>query len=437
MLFRSGAAAGGAYALGNFSNNPPTELAYINAANDLTCLVMRTRPWLLTTVDHEKFTSSVADLLTKTDAMDKEYQKQVALSSDRTAFLKKTGFERSMHAKARTTLRKASNFDGHVNTAGFQLKNEANLVKNVADFEIHRNQLDLVNPKDALAGIRGTSQAFRDIKPLEVTPADAQKDADDEPKTNDMSDGVTTPNSATPQVTPTKTKVDASSTSTTASSELGKQADKLTQQITALSSQQAAQEKANDKRATATGKKLKELTDELKSLTVVVTALNASQTASLTVAISRPDTKAAEELALKLSDVLAAMRPVNAVLTRAYSLKPFVKNIPECQPLHAQYFEFAFDAEEVELNPGQSFDVALKGGVGVPRVWLSGAISTDKGDSAVLTTTIDGGIARAKLKLAADAPAGEMYIMAIDGSGRFKDSIKVVVVMPASPSKNK
>jgi hypothetical protein len=50
------------------------------------------------------------------------------------------------------------------------------------------------------------------------------------------------------------------------------------------------------------------------------------------------------------------------------------------------------------------------------------------------TTSIDGGIARAKLTLLSTTPPGEMHIMAVDGSGKQRDDIKVIVV-PAPAKK--
>lgn len=418
-----GATAGGAYALGNYSNSPNTELAYITAANDLTCLVLRTRPWLLTKDEFGTFTTSVSHLLSTTDALDALFQQQVAQSDYPKAFLRDHSFEKKILYKARITYRKASNFKGFVDTAGFQLRQDAVLASNVANFEIHRLQPELVNPSTALTGLRNTSQAFRDIKPLDVAPAEEQEE---ESGKSGKSDDTSKP---PPEDTTVKTGTTTQSTpeaSPTAASDSGKAADKLEKQVAEQAKLLAAQEKANDKRAQQTAAKLKDLTAELKSLTYVVTALNASKTATLNV-VSKLDVTDRKALAKALSDVLAAMRPVNAVLTRAFSLKPYVKSIPQCQPLNAQAFEFAFEPGEVTLAPGQSFDVAVKGGVGVPQIWLSGAKGDSKGEMPKFTTSIDGGIARAKLILLATTPPGEMHIMAVDGSGKQRDDVKVIV----------
>lgn len=422
-----GAAAGGAYALGSYSNSPSTELAYITAANDLTCLVLRTRPWLVKQTEFNTFTASVTALMTATNELDRLFQKQAAQSGDSRKFVATHNFEKLILYKARVTLRKASNFKGFVDTAGFQLRQEAVLVSNAANFEIHRLQPELAKPSTVLAGLRSTSQAFRDIKPLDVPPPETQKNEDDKNAGGDTADELAKTPAADEKQAADKSIPNATPTAASAS---GKAADKLEKQVADQAKLLAAQEKTNDKRDKKTAAKLKDLTAELKSLMFVVTALKDSKTATITTVVSKLDTAAAENLATALSDVLAAMRPVNAVLTRAYSLRPYVKNIPECQPLNAQVFEFSFDSDETTLNPGQTFDVAVKGGAGVPRIWLSGAKSNAKGEEPKLTTTIDGGVARAKLTLPLDTPAGDIYIMAMDGSGKQKDSIKVTVVVP-------
>lgn len=418
-----GTAAGGAYALGQYSDSTKTELAYLKATNDLTCLVLRTRPWLVKSNDFGQFNRDVSALLHTTNVLDTLFQKQIALSGNTDKFLKDHNFERQMLYKARVTLRKASNFKGFVETAGFQLRQEAVLASNVANFEIHRLQPELVNPSNALVGLRNTSQAFRDIKPLDVEPPEAPKvDADDD---------KTTPPPVAASSAPAKSTQSTPPVSPTAASELGKEADKLTKLIEEQASLQAAHKKASDATAKKTKSDIAKLDKKLEEIKKAIETIKTGQAANLTLTDNALIKQDAIELAKKLSDVLAALRPVNSVLTRAYSLKPYVKSIPECQPLNTQTFEFAFDDGEVTLNPGQSFDVAVKGGVGVPRIWLSGAKGNEKGEMPGFTTSIDGGIARAKLTLLASTPPGEMSIMAVDGSGKQRDDIKVIVIAPA------
>jgi hypothetical protein len=418
-----GALAGGAYALGTYSNSPNTELAYINAANDLSCLVLRTRPWLVTTQEYGAFTQTVANLASKTNALDALYQQQAAKSADPAGFVRKQSFERKIMHNARTALLKANNFDGFIKTAGFQLRQEAILVSNTAHLEIHRLQPDLANPSAVLAGLRNTSQAFRDIKPLDVPAADAQ---DDRP-----------PNEPDPKPTPAAGAASPSNgskstpeASSTAASDLGKQADLLQASIDTLTKSLDKEIKSSKSNANATRDNIKKLHAELDTLNKKVTALANDRTWTVTATTSPLTQTDAQALATALSDVLAALRPVNEVLARAYALKPYVKNIPECQPLNAQAFEFTYDPGEVSLNPGQTFEVAVKGGVGIPKIWLSGAKGNDKDQMPEFTTYIDGGVARARLVLRKDTPLGEMHIMAVDGSGKQRDDIKVIVEAP-------
>jgi hypothetical protein len=423
-VFNFGALAGGAYALGNYSNSPKTEFAYINAANNLSCLVMRTRPWLVTGSDYDAFNVSVATLVTATDALDTLYQVQAAKSGNSRKFVADHPFERIILNKARTTLRKASHFKGYVETAGFQLRQEAMLVTNAANLAIHEAQPDLVNPANVLTGLRNTSQAFRDIKPLDVSPASTQQDATEPPATGPQAgkettkpDTPATPESSVPAASPT------------AASGLGKAADDLTKQINAQAVLLAAQKKANDQTAKKTQEDISNLKTSLDAIYKALAAWKLGETARLNITVNNLTTADAESLARTLSAVLSAMRPVNAVLTRAYSLKPYVKSIPECQPLNAQAFEFAQD-DDVTLGQGQSISFAVKGGTGIPRFWLSGAKGNEKGQMPELTTSIDGGVAQVKLKLLADTPPGEMQVMAADGSGKQRDDIKVIVVAP-------
>lgn len=435
-VVNAGALAGGAYALGSYSNSPNTELAYLNAANDLTCLVLRTRPWLVKQDDEVAFTSAVDDLLKKTNAFDALFQKQISQSDTPRDFLRHHPFEQKMLYNARVTLRKASNFKGAVDSAGFQLRQEAVLASNLANFEIHRLQPELANPSSIMVGLRNTNQVFKDIKPLDVPKATDQTDgspaagSDGTPTNAGASTTKSSPPAAAakPPATP--------EAASTAISDLGKQADKLSAKVIEQTALLEAEQKTNKAQAEKTQAELKKLSQELHGLSKTIADLKRGETAKLTVIDDAQKTAAgkaaAEKLAEALSDVLAAMRPVNATLQRAYSLKPYVKSIPECQPREGQTFEFAFEPGEVTLTPGQSFEVAVKGGVGVPHIWLSGAKGNEKGEMPTFTTSIDGGIARAKLTILSTTPPGEMHIFAVDGSGKQRDDIKVIVEAKAA-----
>lgn len=416
-----GTLAGGAYALGNYSNSPGTELAYIRAANDLTCLVMRTRPWLMKATDYAAFAVAADVLEFRINTLDGLYQRQVAASTNEGKFLEQTRFQRGRMYDARLTLRKAHNFKGFVETAGFHLRQDALLVSNTANLEIHRLQPVLADPTSFATSLRSTAQAFRDIKPLDVGEPDKQESDSKDTKAPEPTGTASTP-AAAPEVK--------------ATSPLGKEADKLTAEIAALTKALDEQKAANKKASGATNDALAKLEKELAELTERLTAVEKAITtteAKATLAVA-PDKKAAEkdaakELATALAELFAAIRPVNAVLTRAYSLKPFVKDIPECRQHDGQVLAFTLESDEITLMPGQTFDVAVTGGVGVPKIWMSGAAgSTDEKAAATsLTTSIDGGLARAKLVIGSKVPDHEIYIMAVDGSGKQKDQIKVMV----------
>ena len=434
-----GALAGGAYALGNYSNSPDTELAYLNATNDLTCLILRTRPWLVKEKEYTEFDGYIQVLLKKINKLDAMFQNQIAQSTSSDDFVKHHDFERQMLYNARVTLRKASNFKGFVDSAGFQLRQEAVLASNVANFEILRIQPALANPSTVMVGLRSTNKVFNDIKPVDVPHPDAQNPKPDaQPEANPEESAKPSAGAApSASVPPSKSAAAAPAAPekpSPAISDLGKQADMLAAKVVALQALLDDQQKTNKTQAAKTQVEIKKLKAELHDLNTIVTTLKPEQVAAQMLIHEKEKTADAIALAKALSDVMEAMRPVNATLTRAYSLRPYVKGIPECQPRNAQLFEFAFDASEVTLNPGQSFDVAVKGGVGVPHIWLSGAISDGKEEAPKFTTSIDGGIARAKLTILSTTPPGEMHIMAVDGSNKQRDDIKVIVV-PAPAKK--
>lgn len=430
-----GTLAGGAYALGNYSNSPGTELAYIRAANDLTCLVMRTRPWLMKTGDYDAFKKSADRLESSINVLDALYQRQVAQSTNESAFLKQTAFQRGRLHDARLTLRKAHSLKGFVETAGFHLRQDAMLVSNTTNLEIHRLQPALADPTSFATSLRSTAQAFRDIKPLDVGAPDKQEDDADKADKSDKNGTASAP------ANPASAAVGSTTTTT---SDLGKEADKLSAQIDVLT-QSLAKEKAANKDATSKTnalvakhvKELAALTERLQAVEKAITTAGAE--ASVVIA---PDKKAAEKvaaemLAAALADVFQAVRPVNSGLTRAYSLKPFVKDIPECRQQDGQVLAFTLDKDEIPMMPGQTLDVAVTGGLGIPKIWMSGAAgSTDeKAAATTLTTSIDGGLARAKLVIGSKVPDHDIYIMAVDGSGKQKDQIKVIVKAQASKSK--
>ncbi len=421
-----GTLAGGAYALGNYSNSPSTELSYIHAANDLTCLVLRTRPWLLTTSAYVEFEEATKTLETSINSLDALYQQQVAVSTDEAEFLRNTRFQRGRLHDARLTLRKAYNFKGFVETAGFHLRQDALLVSNTANFEIHRLQPALADPTSFATSLRSSAQAFRDIKPLDVSAPDKQEDQSDK--------GPTAPPLAGTASAPAPAASAAADSN--ASSNLGKEADKLNAQIAALTKaldlEKATNQKSFGKTNASVAKQAKELEALAERLKAVEKAILTTESKAVLVMSPNKELiekEAAKNLAKALSDVFQALRPVNAVLTRAYSLKPFVKNIAECQQQDGQAFAFTLDSDEIPLMPGQTFDVAVTGGVGVPKIWMSGAAgsSDEKAAATTLTTTIDGGLARAKLVIGTKVPDHEIYLFAVDGSGKQKDQIKIIV----------
>lgn len=425
-----GIAAGGAYALGSYSESPNTELAYIRATNDLTCLVLRTRPWLMPTEDYRAFFWRVHALQHRIDHLDEMHQKQFAQSDNRKQFLKDTGFHQKTLRNARLTLRKASNLMGYINSAGFQLRQEAQLVSNTANFEIHRLQPALAAPSTLVVAMRATSQAFRDIKPLEVPDADDQKKVEEldegvgkgEGQTKSASGGGKTGSPSTP-----------AAVGATNISDLAKAADELIKQIAAI-------ESALDKHKKTTKKETEKSRDDLKAMNKQIAALQmqlknhqaspAHVPAGETTVVPPDDRTNAVELAKALSDLFQAMRPVNAVLSKTYSLKSYVRDIPECRAPNVQPFKFTLDTDEVKLNPGQTFEVGVVGGVGIPQIWMSGAIGKNIEEMPKFATVIEGGMARARLTLLLSTPASEISILAVDGSGKQFDEIKVVVEIP-------
>ena len=420
-----GVAAGGAYALGSYSDSPNTELTYIRAGNDLTCLVLRTRPWLMKTGDYNVFFWKVHALQHRIDQLDAMHQKQFAQSDNRKAFLKDTRFHQKTQRNARLTLRKASNLMGYIDSAGFQLRQQALLVSNTANLEIHRLQPALATPSALVVGMRATSQAFRDIKPLDVP------DSDDQKKLEDSDDDAgESPDTTTKAGGKTDSTSPAAPAGKTETSDLAKAAGELVKQIAAIESELAAHKKATKKETTKSRDDMNAMKKEIASLQTQLKNHQASPThaPSGESSITKPDDRVnAVELAHALSNLFSAMRPVNAVLSKTYSLKSYVRDIPECRSPNAPPFKFTLDAGEIELNPGQTFEVGVVGGIGIPQIWMSGAIGNDKDGMPKFTTLIEGGLVRARLTLTPSTPPSEISILAVDGSGKQFDEIKVIV----------
>lgn len=431
-----GTLAGGAYAVNSYSNSPNTELAHLNAANDLTCLIMKTRPWLVKAADFSQFTGThITQLSDAIDKLDNELQSQAAKSGSSTAFMKAHGFERQMLYNARATLRKAHNFKGYVESAGFQLRQEAVLVANNTNLEVHRLQPDLINPSSTLSGLRSVSQSFREIKPLEVPSSDDAKEDKDEDNAPATTSGLNTSGSSS-ALTQINIEKNVKTTSDfKAESDLGKAADKLNELLKEQSNLLAQHKKATQAITQKTKAQIADLNKRLDDISIVISKIKDGKEANLQLTVIPFNTNAATELATDLSDLLKQMRIVNTTLTRAYSLKPYVRNIAQCQRNQADDFGFTFDDDSITLQPGQSFTVAVKGGVGVPQIWLSGARGTSLNEMPTFTTSIDGGIARATLTLPPKALAGDLYIMAVDGSGKRQDQIKVNVLVPKLATK--
>ena len=317
---------------------------------------------------------------------------------------------------------------GYINSAGFQLRQEAQLVSNSANFEIHRLQPALAAPSTLVVAMRATSQAFRDIKPLEVPDADDQKKVEE--LDDDSVDGQNKSPSGGGKTGSPSTPAAVGATNI---SDLAKAADELTKKIAAI-------ELALDKHKKRTKKETEKSRDDMNAMNKRIAALQtqlknhqASPThipAGESTVVSPDDRTNAVELAKALSNLFSAMRPVNAVLSKTYSLKSYVRDIPECRAPNVQPFKFTLDTDEVKLNPGQTFEVGVVGGVGIPQIWMSGAIGKNLEEMPKFTTVIEGGMARARLTLLLSTPASEISILAVDGSGKQFDEIKVVVEIP-------
>jgi hypothetical protein len=423
-----GAVAGGAYALNSYSNSPNTELAYLNAANDLTCLILKTRPWLVKEADFQKFKTSIETLSTAINALDKAFQAQAAQSGNTKAYVRNHPFEMKMLYNARVTLRKAHNFHGYVTSAGFHLRQEAILVANNTHLEIHRLQPDLVNPSMALSGLRSTSQAFREIKPLDVPSADSQKEPADEGvgSMSNNSSGET----KTGKPPSANEGNNGKSDETTANSDMGRAADKLNDLVQEQTKLLQQYKKTAATESQKTKAEIDALNKKLMGVSKAIADIKEGKKTDVQLMVPQLTATDAKDLAIKLSNLLEKMREINTTLTRAYSLKPYVKNIAQCQRNPADDFGFTFEDDTVQLFPGQSFEVAVKGGVGVPQIWLSGAKSSSQDERPTFTTSIDGGIPRAKLELKPKTPPGDLYIMAVDGSGKRQDQMKITVLEP-------
>ena len=127
---------------------------------------------------------------------------------------------------------------GYIDSAGFQLRQQALLVSNTANLDIHRLQPALATPSTLVVAMRASSQAFRDIKPLDVPDADDQKKLED--SDDDAGESQVKTAKAGGKTDSTSPAAPAGKTET---SDLAKAAGELVKQIAAIESELAAQKK--------------------------------------------------------------------------------------------------------------------------------------------------------------------------------------------------
>jgi hypothetical protein len=409
----------GAYALGNFFLNAEHDQAYIEGYKALTCLIVRTRPYALTTVQWRDLALALRDLEAQINVLDRTALKmRVAEGVDPRSAKSSTVERRAALSRAesalrigRLTLERGQRLLGESAGAGGYLRRQGELVVTAVAEELRRNNKQLTSPEQLFAGLQGAVGRFQSIEPVDRA-EEEDKDAptDGEPTTAAPTEGA------------------ASAATQATQRDLAQLTAAFARQLDDLKAAMLDPKAAKAAQA-ASPKRVAQLEAQLE----------AAKKAAADAKAATPQLRERSQDAAKLSDVgdqIATLyeqrRHVNAALVTHDEAARRVKQVRPCRGAAGSALVL-LPGEDKAVERGKAYEFRISGAKGQPLVTLDGDPGTPPAGAKSLLVALEGGLVVVTVSVGANAPAGKLRLIVHDPAVRVTED--VVMSVPAAPKK--
>ena len=434
-LAKAGIGAGLAYSIGNLFINDKHDEAYVEGFRALTCLMARARPYLLKQnpeLDDLKRQASqleVAIQVADQEALRLRWANGTSPSARASAAPLAQALQRSESAQrqARLTLERARMLVSRVETVGFQLRRQGDLVVAGVSEELRRNNRGVASPDEFLSKLQAVTGRFQSIAPVEASDDDTDSgDTPAAPAAPAETGSAETPATAGGRAAPAAADkaVAAAAATEQAVTALAAKVEDLK---SALLTPEARKEQAF--------KQLEEQTQRLKkqldAAEVDLRKLKQAEAARQPVAAPSGDAVAqGAYLASQVSGLYAQRRKVNQYLVNHNDLASRVKNIPECRA-GGRPVMVLMPSEDRTVSPG-NYRFVISGAKGVPLVSVDGNAGTKTGQRT-LVVSIEGATVVVDLLVAENAPAGALRLLVHDPVSRATEDVVLTVQAAKKP----
>lgn len=369
-LALAGGLSAGAYSSFNFFTNEAHEKAYLDGFSRLTCSIAEMRPVM---IKETQFQKEIPDEISKLNAAYTTLDEEIAQFNaqypvDRHA---KTPAGRTLDAAldaayvGRGTQRGTSAWLNNVESAGFMLRREAELIVARTSILIQANQ-NKIDPKALVGDISSITKAYRDIKietedvkgstPTKSSPAD---DAAKQPAPPAATASSVKPTSSASTGTPSDTAAKASTPV--------KDADTATLLEAALKRLQT-ENTASVAAAKASAKEAATAASEAK--------LFANQSAGYCTGIDAAGNGCSDRLQASLtklatatSELYAARRPLSNRLANFNAMRKAVRELPGCGGNSLMSLSPNGDAT---IESGKPYEISIHNPEGMPALNVTG-----------------------------------------------------------------
>jgi hypothetical protein len=421
-LAKAGAAGGAYYTANTFFNSTDVEVAFLQGYRDVTCRILRARPFLIDADAYRPWKHRVIELehaITEVDTRLSQLQslhfQELELNHGKEVHAR---LGREFHdivdalRRARLLLKHAIAYQGRVETAGFALRRDVEMIVSDVSQRTHAARREL-DPADTLvAKFRATAKAYGSIKPV------------DQEETGDTTSG------AEPKATPNTDGKGA--VEDDGKSEEGKAAPKAATPAPSSPATSPGGKAMDDQSAKI--KRLEALQKDLQAKVAKLEKDKAPAKPSTAVSMIPPEERL--QLRRDLAQLYHRHRKVNEMLIRHDALYQTVKNLEICQPESALLLTLTPDVDSLKVVAGQTYQFSIHGGRGIPRALLVGAKGS--GDKEIkLTVVIESGAAIAKVVMPAAPAAGTAYLVVTDSAGIQKEEValEIEAAPAAEPAK--
>lgn len=426
-LAKAGIGAGLGYSVGNLFLNDKHDEVYVEGFKTLTCLMARTRPYLLTQGQLDDLARQADDLEQLVGQVDVEtlhvnWVDGVRPNSRPQASTSSFALSRTIQAlkQSRQTLERARMLVSRVETAGFQLRRQNDLVVASVSEELRRHNKGIAKPDEFLASLQAITGRFQAIAPVDTDDHDEPDgESKDKPKSGDADESAS--KAAAAAATPTEKAASSAASTEKALETLQKTVEQLRAIVIepALKKDEAYQ--VLKKRTEVLETHLKKAEAEIKQL--------AKPAVPATVASATVGADALGRLAMSTAWLYAQRRKVNQYLINHNDLASRVKSIPECRA-GGRSTMVLMPAEDKTVSPG-SYRFMVSGVKGVPVVSLDGNAGAAPEGRKTLSVSIEGGMIAIDV-LITDKASGALRLLVHDPATRALEDV-VMTVVPKKP----